>query len=422
MGMFSTLPPEIRALIWDELLPRGRSRHKTDLAILRANSALRAEIIGHFRRAWKVIKFEVSCECHSEHYDSIHLIAKGSRSSAWDFTSADNALARGLQYLPVHKLPIHVVIMPPSRHDPGQLICAWDSLRQLVQLLQSLKRRIKHLTIHLYDKDVHLVSNRPSRWLHGKQERRFNFSIPDPSNGKSLPSFIKSDIHMLLLPFSVLQNVRRVDIRAYKELFDFPSNGFTTTGRWLKHVSRSFLADSSPTTMARKQRLVDITHGYLSCRLLSIPGKTANLLRLHRFAHWFLHDYTDHPSETDPSLVESEDPDCPIMVDIEFRLFLCDLEDYYLLRDRTFTALFVKGEVSKACFQLYPCGLPRRPCQVWCLPSFSRVFENENDCDLSMKESMRDWQLLPGAPASNTDKKRRTEYSADQKDYLVKFS
>jgi hypothetical protein len=71
-----------------------------------------------------------------------------------DVFSAEDALSRGFQYLPLHIIPCVVHIEAPDPENPGQLVCSSLRLQQLADLLRSInKRPLSQLIIRLGDVD-----------------------------------------------------------------------------------------------------------------------------------------------------------------------------------------------------------------------------------------------------------------------------
>lgn len=295
LGVFAKLPLEVRFLIWDELLPSGWQRHKADLAILRASKILHAEITFHLHKTMKVVAFFIQC-CYNRdicpEYPGFEFWGTGfdggktsPLSPRWIISSAEDAISRGFQYLPLHVLSTAVCIEPPDPDDPGQLICLWERLQQLVRFLAKLKHPIAHLAIYLLQ---------PDTWIRGKRKPRLGLSLPTPHPGDYRLSFVKSDVEVVLFPFFGLQNVRDASIYTSDELQDLPSPRFSTKRQWFLHLSEIILPDENPSTTARYQKLTEILNFYLQYRLDSLPGITASLLRVERFAHWAQRNYEDN--------------------------------------------------------------------------------------------------------------------------------
>lgn len=122
-------------------------------------------------------------------------------ASMWSFTSAEDAITRGLAFLPLHIIPTVVSIAPPDPNDPGQLICLCERIQQLVHFLQGTENPIKSLTIDPIHKSFQ---------FSGNGEPQLNFSFPLIYFGDICLTFIQSDIEAVLTPFYRLQNVRSV--------------------------------------------------------------------------------------------------------------------------------------------------------------------------------------------------------------------
>ncbi|KAI7976325.1 hypothetical protein EIK77_010798 [Talaromyces pinophilus] len=313
LGSFSRLPPEIRYLIWDELAPSGWQRQKTDLAILCTSKQLHAEIISHLHKVIKSIAFCIRPDYDREFPGFQMLVTNPNRlnkeavdiTSMWAFASAEDAINRGLPFLPLHIIPTVVFITPPNLSDPGQLICLCERIQQLVQLLQRTDKPIKSLTIDLMHK---------SSWISGNGEPRLSFSFPLTYRGDIGLTFIQSDVEAVLTPFYRLQNVQDVLLNLLEKLPNLHPQRFPTTRAWLTQVAESILPGSKPSITAKHRKLTDIFYFYLHLKMDILPGRTANILRLDRFAHWIERDYEERFSH----IITEWPVECQIMDFVSF--------------------------------------------------------------------------------------------------------
>lgn len=330
MGLFAKLPVEIRLLIWEEFFPVGYKRGKTDLAILRTSKQLHAEILDYIHKTMAILVFSIRPdldELDQEVDSATHLSfeiwsASGLLTSAggaedeellattprWRFTSAQDALSRGFEYLPLNVLASAVFIEPPEPEDPGQLICLCLRIQQVVELLRSLKHPIRLLSIRSGD---------PEQWLQreeeseddddddeeeedddeeqeeeeGQQKQRkvdFNLSLNDPELASL--KFIDSDVDAAMFSFYRLDNVETTvfDMSIAKVLFPssimsfelLPAIVLDTSQVKLREV---FFPHGFPADLAGCN---DMFTFYLHSRLDAAEGYTARLLRLDRYAHW----------------------------------------------------------------------------------------------------------------------------------------
>lgn len=297
LGVFAKLPSEIRLMIWNELCPSGWHRHKTDLAILRASKRIYAEALDQLYMSIEELTFFIKPEFDRYKdlsYRGFEMRNKGHRSDdgesrgdspRWIFSSAQDALSRGFQYLSLHIIPCVVCIEAPDPEDPGQLICLALRLQQLVDLLQSInKRPISRLVVRLGDLD---------QWVHGENKKP-NFSLTGAYAGHNHLTYIQSDVDAVIFPFYTLDNVRTVLLDKDTAKLICSSDILEKAQTVIYDKSTMIIFNTSSPEAPKHIGLRNIIFNfYLHHRLDTVPGRTANMLRLDRFVHWSEHEHEE---------------------------------------------------------------------------------------------------------------------------------
>lgn len=297
LGVFANLPSEIRLMIWNELCPLGSQRHKTDLAILRASKQLYAEVLGHLHMTIKEFTFSIRPE-FDRHKDPSYLgfemrdIRHRSKHDdmsedwpKWTFSSAQDALSRGFQYLPLHIIPCVIHIEAPDPADPGQLICSSLRVQQLVDLLQYInKRPISQLIICLGHAD---------QWLNEGEKKR-DFILTELYPDMSHLAYIRSDVDAVIFPFYTLENVRSVLLDKHTAKLICSSDMLKSARTVVYGKSPMVILDLLPEIPEYSGLRNEFLSVYLHHRLDTLPGRTANMLRLDRFVHWYEHKHEEN--------------------------------------------------------------------------------------------------------------------------------
>ncbi|KAB8245298.1 hypothetical protein BDV35DRAFT_405905 [Aspergillus flavus] len=139
LGNFAILPPELRLCIWDWLFPRHIigplkgppifKRRRTRLAILRTSKELYAEISHHLYS-----RISVSIRLNPQKRQWLSFRIPESRLS-WRIEEKEDAIQRGYDTFPFHKVPIYIGIHPPNPASPGDLFRLWQNVRSLINIL-----------------------------------------------------------------------------------------------------------------------------------------------------------------------------------------------------------------------------------------------------------------------------------------------
>ncbi|KAJ1715504.1 hypothetical protein NYO67_2339 [Aspergillus flavus] len=139
LGNFAILPPELRLCIWDWLFPRHIigplkgppifKRRRTRLAILRTSKELYAEISHHLYS-----RISVSIRLNPQKRQWLSFRIPELRLS-WQIEEKEDAIQRGYDTFPFHKVPIYIGIHPPNPASPGDLFRLWQNVRSLINIL-----------------------------------------------------------------------------------------------------------------------------------------------------------------------------------------------------------------------------------------------------------------------------------------------
>jgi hypothetical protein len=285
-------------MIWNELRPSGWHRHKTDLAILRASKQLYAEVLDQLHMSIKELTFLIRPEFDRykdltylgfEMRDIRHRSNHGETkadSPKWVFSSSEDALSRGFQYLPLHIIPYVVHIEAHNTDDPGQLICSSLRLQQLVVLLQSInKRPMSQLIIRLGHAD---------QWLDNEDRKR-DFILTELYPEQNHLTYIQSDIDAVIFPFYTIENARTVLLDKETAKLICSSNILEKTQTVVYDKSTLISFDLTlPEVPEIIELRAELYTFYLHYRLDTLPGRTANMLRLDRFVHWHEHKHEEN--------------------------------------------------------------------------------------------------------------------------------
>ncbi|QMW36183.1 hypothetical protein G4B84_011712 [Aspergillus flavus NRRL3357] len=139
LGNFAILPPELRLCIWDWLFPRHIigplkgppifKRRRTRLAILRTSKELYAEISHHLYS-----RISVSIRLNPQKRQWLSFRIPELRLS-WLIEEKEDAIQRGYDTFPFHKVPIYIGIHPPNPASLGDLFRLWQNVRSLINIL-----------------------------------------------------------------------------------------------------------------------------------------------------------------------------------------------------------------------------------------------------------------------------------------------
>jgi hypothetical protein len=265
-------PDEIELLLTD----RGQ-KTPNNQAILRTSHELNGEVLPC------LYKKEVLCFRVHGHWEQ-PIVISNSHGARWEYGSNGADILQPFRELPYKRLKgIKIEIVAADVADPGQYICLWKRVRGLVDHL-SKSEGLPQIQIHLVEDPS--LGGGFSKWSYDGRRRRPISNIPFDINNRRLYSYLY-DFDGILMPFSGLYNIPEVTIFVPKD-FDRERNG-----RLLKSVEDMMKSQLGPFDGVRKrvsdstQKYLDNTYVEFEDSLDSLPGRTAALMRLHRYSTWY---------------------------------------------------------------------------------------------------------------------------------------
>jgi hypothetical protein len=290
LGIFGKLPRELRDMVWEHFTPQwGSSPDKIELsftdrgqkipnnqAILRTSHELSDEVLPY------LYKKEMLCfHVHGNWEQSI--VISNSHGARWEYGSNGGDILQPFRELPYKRLKaIKIEIVAANVADPGQYICLWKRVRGLVDHL-SQSGGLPQIEIHLVENPF--LGERFSKWSYDGRLRRSINNIPSDINNRRTHLY-SCDLDGILVPFSSLYSVPEAAIFVPKD-FDRERNG-----RLLKPLEDMMKWQLGPfddvLQLTRStQRYLDNTYVVFEDSLDSLSGRTAALLRLHRYSTWY---------------------------------------------------------------------------------------------------------------------------------------
>lgn len=237
MGNFGVLPADIRLLIWEHTLsPASQTGPST--AIMRTSRDLYTEIT---ECLYKPLQVHLSPSLS----DPWLRITCPRLNLQWRLREIDR-FWEGLWEWPYDKVKLDVVLYAPNAADKGEPVLLWHKVRALVAILQQ-SRGSKEIEILLRSRDGHA-------WDSGPVEALELLSSSDLSRDQ------ENALQTLMIPFYQVPNVRRINI---------------TPAACKQGICSKIAA------------LIADTEFRLDAELDVLPGHTASMLRLARFANWF---------------------------------------------------------------------------------------------------------------------------------------
>ncbi|KAL8915817.1 MAG: hypothetical protein Q9208_008831 [Pyrenodesmia sp. 3 TL-2023] len=259
LGKFASLPLELRDLVWDQLPLESR------LSLVRVSRQVCAEISP---RIYKNIALQFSIQ--PKYQDQSWLRVESSSEKQWLLQNVDDACKRSFNKIPFQQLKrIRIMIEAPDKEDQGQIICLFKKCLDLAGLLEN--------AIHgLPDVEIVLVESASSNWtVRGKPQESIDLDQATFSH----------DYLIVLLAFSRVRNARSATISSpvESEEGNFLIQHFAQA--WTGKVP--FEQNLNPNAPWNDQELreeLDRVFVDLDTELHLLPGHTADLMRLDRFA------------------------------------------------------------------------------------------------------------------------------------------
>ncbi|KAL8792706.1 MAG: hypothetical protein Q9195_004681 [Heterodermia aff. obscurata] len=292
LGLLASLPVELRLQIWkylslnhDEIKDGGKSPSQK-LAILYTSRQINHE-------ASAIIYANIDLHFTIEpHYDrKSWLRISTNLGTAYALHDTADAVHRGFDKLPYQNLHgIHISIQAPNPRDPGQIVNLFKKSTHLVTLLQP--SRLPPLIIQLSNtpttKWTHPTTHQPLKSVARDRPKRH--PIVDPILDRTTDeAFITcDDSRLALCAFLPLRNARSAHILTPPDMQrqePFLSNlieVWTDEGPFGTWLDPTYEWNDT-----KLQERVDIVFTDLDLELDMLPGATADMLRLERFAEWY---------------------------------------------------------------------------------------------------------------------------------------
>ncbi|KAI9730954.1 MAG: hypothetical protein M1818_008029 [Claussenomyces sp. TS43310] len=330
LGNLSQLPKKIRRQIWEHFalysIPRGTTgppgittsllqiSHR--IPLLQTSHRIHEEVSYHIYNDL-FLEFKVSPQCHYRSW----LTVESDCGSSWHLQDLDDALSRGFGNLPYHKLGgMEIKIAAPDREDPGQIICLWNKCRDLSRMLEQAEHGLSYLEIRFEQ------PGRPKWSVDGKPQKSIGQDRlkrdPDPNDDHDSMSIYsasnddsdlydtltapptnlldrnghldltKNDIEIVCSAFFLLRDVQAVDIVLPEDMSKEGTYVDYMHSFQMEHVLTG--KNTFGTSDYDDQWTDDILEDdqdrvfwIIDAMLDTLPGCTANMLRLERFSSWY---------------------------------------------------------------------------------------------------------------------------------------
>ncbi|KAL8725348.1 MAG: hypothetical protein Q9166_007408 [cf. Caloplaca sp. 2 TL-2023] len=264
LGAFNSLPRELRDEIWQHVMATRR------FAFLRASRPIYTDassILDRTIYTYTVLQFHISPEYQYKSW----LTVESNFEAIWPLRNLNHAFKKGFNKVPYEKLKkIQINIQAPSSRDSGQVICLYKKCRDLAALLEHAKQGLPNLEINLLDSES-------AKWsLDGEPQRSIDDEFWNDTD----------DQDIVLYAFLRLRNARSATINTPTHCNDCFSR------RVAKILMRKDLVgtyrdpDDEWDDLALQEQM-DELYVRLDLDLDSLPGPTANMMRLERFSSWY---------------------------------------------------------------------------------------------------------------------------------------
>lgn len=280
MGTLSDLPPELRCLIWEYLMPEHRSKRQTDLLLYLDRRYIRQ--FSPDRPLKRLSILQASQQLHNEvsaqlYNNRILRLCIQPDQHGWTVKNLPEASPRDFHCANYAKFDvIQIEIHPPDIEDPGQLLRA---RKNSVDLVAALARspKLQRVEILLFNRNL-------STW--------YNHDIAQCSVGW-FNQTDETDLEQLLGPFQYLRQVQHAKIKIPPALKPgTPLSYLMTLAQEVEDAMMSALpfgtkkeeGDLTDSDIDSIERTVNIR---LDFALDFLEGPTAAILRRDRFDHWY---------------------------------------------------------------------------------------------------------------------------------------
>jgi hypothetical protein len=269
IGLLAQLPREVRDLIWEYFVPS--EGQQTNLGILQTCHQLYEEVSPLVYQN-QVLQFHISPNYQYQSWLSI-MTRQGAELHLRDL---QDATSRGFLDLLYKKLEaIKIEIKAPAWEDPGQIVCLWKKVTDLVDFLSQVGG--------LPDVEVHLQDSERAKWsTEGKPQQ----CIPQYNLFPGYDHY-EVDFEAILLPFCRLRNVPTASVHTTENI--------KGSGNLIENYALTMMMeepfgkalDDSVWSDDYTQQCLDTIHFQFDDALDDLPGYTARMMRLDRFSSWY---------------------------------------------------------------------------------------------------------------------------------------
>ncbi|KAH6663493.1 hypothetical protein B0J14DRAFT_609124 [Halenospora varia] len=300
MGRFFTVPPEIRLMIFHHLIdmndePIAQRRFALPprkFAILEACRELYIEFSAELYHRQTL---EITLNPSFNFIQFLVKIAHTRIKTTWDIDTHKEHSSRhreAFRNFSFHRLEkIKIIIKGADPLDPGQICCLRSKTLGLIDLLTS--------TASLPKIEIQFLDHGEGRWCYGDgRDQSSLFDWESVALGIDFSSDIfPKDFKSILLPFRKLRNVPTVSIEVSDKAFqNQKQDDINDTVKLMTsdyafgyfHGLDDYWANGYSETDGHLGFELDSHHLDFDRALDLLPGKTANMLRLDRFATWFV--------------------------------------------------------------------------------------------------------------------------------------
>lgn len=288
LGSLDTLPLELRLCIYDELARNQLEDCKYISALAQVSQVLLNEVVHHHGILWSntVLRFKIS----PWHERNSWLTVESNTSPKIHLRDLHDAITRGFRNLPYHTLKgIRIEIGCPSRADQGQIFCVWKKCFDLAKLLGN--RKVPFLA----PLEICLVDTCKTASWYSARKGLPQKSLPILQPGCRI-RIEEADFLIALAPFVCLKGAAKASISVPQDLRrDLQANsayyGITAAERLLERRERPLASAADASERFSQDESLrlgrDDLYVKIETRLDLAEGRTANQLRLERFANWF---------------------------------------------------------------------------------------------------------------------------------------
>lgn len=302
LGLLAALPVELRLQIWNRLpldrdeIEDGANPPRQKLAILYTSGQINREA-----SAIVYVNIDLQFSIHPDYDRKSWLRVSTNLGTDYALQDINDAMHRGFDKLPYEKLRgIHFDIKAPNRRDPAQVFCLFKKCTDLVTLLQSAKRALPDMALRLSDSTPDAkwtVDGAPQKSVACDRPRSFPIvdKIIDRQDDQAF--IYCDDSQIVLCAFLPLRNVRSAqiflpnDMERQEPFLNSLEDVWTDEGPFGTYLDPDYGWNDT-----KLQERLDLIFTDLDLELDMLPGETANMLRLERFAAW----YTDEAGGKSP--------------------------------------------------------------------------------------------------------------------------